>query len=140
MTSRSLRDGIAVAATVAAALLLALFFGFVGTMKSFAPLELLKQHHAWTTALPALPGRLVGLSELACAAALVLGLLLPGRRTWITVAAVILIVNQLVAAAVHLARGETEALPQNAILIGLLILAAAGARRWQTRIRDRARA
>lgn len=83
------------------ALLLAAFFGFVGWNKAFAPLAELARHGAWTVHLPEWLGRLVGWSELALAAALV-----------------------------HLARGETAALPQNAVLI-VILLALWGAARTQ---------
>ena len=112
---------------------LAAFFGFVGYMKSFAPLSTLEQHGAWTTALPTWLGRVVGLSELACAAALVLGLAWSARRGWARIAAAVLIVNQIAAAAVHLSRSEAEALPQNLLLIlmlGSLLLSLAA---WRKR-------
>ena len=134
------RDGfrhvlIAIAA-VALTVPLAAFFCFVGYMKSFAPLSTLEQHHAWTTALPAWLGRMVGASELACAAALVLGLVWSAKRGWARIAAAVLVVNQIAAAAVHQSRGESEALPQNLVLIlmlgGLLLSLAA----WRKRLVD----
>lgn len=106
-------------------LLLAAFFGFVGYMKATAPLALLAQHHAWTVWIPAPLGRLVGWSEMLCAVGL-LGLLAPGSVARVgSVAAAVLVVNQLVAAAVHLAQGEAAALPQNGVIIALLLVAAA---------------
>ena len=108
---------------------LAAFFAFVGYMKAFAPLAELRRHHAWTTALPDWTGRLVGWSEIACAAALILGSVLPGRRRWAMGAALVLLANQGVATAVHLSRGEAGALPQNAVLAVLLVATALLARR-----------
>jgi hypothetical protein len=121
--------------TCTLALLLAAFFVFVGGMKTFAPVQMLQQHHAWTTALPAWLGRLVGASELACALGLA-GTAVLRRPRLTSPLAVALIVNQLVASAVHLARGEVGALPQNAVLIGLLLMTAFCARVW-SRSRER---
>ena len=114
--------------TVAAMLiatLLAAFFAFVGYHKALAPLAELAQHRVWTLALPVWAGRIVGWSELVLAAGL-LGLWLPGQRRVARVSALILIVNQIAAGIVHATRSETDALPQNAVLIvllGLIVLA-----------------
>ncbi len=103
-----------------ATLLLAAAFTFFGWFKTFAPIATLAEHRAWTLALPEWVGRLGGASELVAAAALLVGLKYArlGRA-----AAVYLVVNQLAAAAVHLSRGEGDALPQNAVLIALCLLA-----------------
>jgi len=104
-------------------LLLAAFFLFVGWYKTFAPIADLARYHAWTLFLPLWAGRLVGGSEMACALALVAGQWPPlGRLA--RASALILIVNQIAAAAVHFRHGETAALPQNAVLITLLALVA----------------
>ncbi|MFM5925130.1 MAG: DoxX family protein [Novosphingobium sp.] len=108
-------------------MLLALFFAFVGWNKAFAPLEDLAHYHAWTVYLPEWLGRLIGWSEMALAA-LLLAVLVPGQRRWTAIAALALIANQLVAAAVHALHAETGALPQNGGLIALLGLIA-----YQTR-------
>nr|WP_246448022.1 DoxX family protein [Novosphingobium flavum] len=104
--------------------MLAAIFGFVGWNKAFAPLAELARHGAWTVHLPAALGRAVGWSELVCALAL-LGAVLPAGLCWCRSAALVLIANQLIAAAVHTVRGETAALPQNGVLIALLLLVAA---------------
>lgn len=109
------------------ALLLAAFFGFVGWNKAFAPLAELARHGAWTVHLPEWLGRLVGWSELALAAAL---LAVPVRPAIGRIAALALVANQIAAGLVHLARGETAALPQNAVLI-VMLLALWGAARTQ---------
>lgn len=117
-----------------AALLLAAAFGFFGYFKSVAPRAVLEQHHAWTTALPELLGRAVGLSELLAAALLVIfGAILPARARVAAGVALYAIVNQVCAALVHVVREEVAALPQNAVLAGLalLIIAAARTRRVQ---------
>ena len=100
---------------------LAAFFGFVGWNKAFAPLQDLARYHAWTVHLPEGLGRAVGWSEIALALGL-LCFLIPKLRRHARTAALLLIANQLAAALVHLSRGEAFALPQNAVLIALLLL------------------
>ncbi|MFD1612311.1 DoxX family protein [Sphingomonas tabacisoli] len=111
----------------AAALVLGAFFAFVGWMKTFAPVALLAEHHAWTVWLPESLGRIVGVSELGCAAALVVPIAFGRFAAVQRTSALILIVNQLVAAGFHAAHGEAGALPQNAVLIALLVFVAAAA-------------
>ena len=98
---------------------LAAFFGFVGWMKASAPLATLTQHGAWTVRLPEALGRVVGVSEIACALLLLVGLL-PRRARIGAASALVLIANQGVAAAVHAGAGESHALPQNAVLVAAL--------------------
>ncbi len=115
-------SGVRIIARIAA-LLLAAAFGFFGYFKSFAPRAVLEQHHAWTTALPDLAARVVGLSELLAAALLLIfGAILLTRRRVTAGVALYVIANQGCAAFVHIARGETGALPQNAMLAGLALL------------------
>jgi DoxX-like family len=107
----------------AAVLLLAAFFGFVGWNKAFAPLAELARHGAWTVHLPELFGRLFGWSEMTLAAAL-LAAMSPRWRHIARIAAWLLIANQIAAAAVHYAHGESAAMPQNAVLIAVLFVLA----------------
>jgi uncharacterized membrane protein YphA (DoxX/SURF4 family) len=102
---------------------LALFFAFVGWNKAFAALADLARYGSWTVYLPEWLGRIVGWSELLLAIGLLAGML-SDRRKLGQIAAVLLVVNQLAAAAVHFAEGETAALPQNAVLIVLLAFVA----------------
>ena len=120
------RHGLTVGVALVAAVLAA-FFAFVGYHKAFSPLAELAQHRVWTLALPEWAGRIVGGSELLCAI-LLLGYGVACTRMWAAAGALALIVNQLVAAAVHASRGEADAMPQNAILIGLLALVVLAAR------------
>lgn len=99
---------------------LAVFFAFVGWNKAFASLDDLARYHAWTVYLPETLGRAVGWSELATAAGL-LGALIPSGWAIGRVCALTLILNQIVAALVHVAHGESGALPQNAVLVAALI-------------------
>lgn len=113
---------IAIAAIIA--VLPAAFFGFVGFNKAFASIADLTRYGAWTIWLAETAGRAVGWSEMACAIGL-LGGFSARTRPLARLSAIILIVNQLAAAATHAAHGETGALPQNFILIALLGLVAA---------------
>jgi hypothetical protein len=118
------------AAAIPVALLLAAFFAFVGYHKAFAPLAELAQHRVWTLALPEWLGRTIGWSELLLAAIL-LSIAVPRLRAWAGTAALLLVINQLAAAAVHWSRAETDALPQNAVLVALLVLVGLAARHRQ---------
>jgi hypothetical protein len=112
----------AIAAVVA--VLIAACFAFVGYNKAFASLADLTRYGSWTIWLPETIGRLVGWSEMLCAVGL-LCIFIARYRHLARVAALLLIVNQLAAAAVHATHGETSALPQNVVLIALLALVAA---------------
>jgi hypothetical protein len=110
-------------------LLLAGFFAFVGYWKALGPIQGLTEHHAWVAGGPDWFARGVGWSELACAAAL-LGSSVAGLHRAVFWTALLLIVNQLVALAVHVSRSEAAAAgPQNLILIALLGLIAVHAHR-----------
>lgn len=118
-----MKRGAGMIARIVAALL-GLAIAFFGSFKAFAPLSVLEQHHAWTTALPDAVGRLVGVTELAAALALLLGAARARSIRFAVAGAIYLIVNQGLAAWVHVARGETAALPQNAVLAGLALFVA----------------
>ena len=103
-----------------ACLVLAAFFAFVGYWKAFGPIEALAEHHAWVAGWPAWFARAVGWSELACAAALA-GASFTGRSRLAFWTALVLIINQLAALAVHVSRGEAAvAGPQNLVLLAVL--------------------
>ena len=104
-----------------ARLLLAAFFCFVGYFKALGPWEVLVEHRAWVTKFPPVFARSVGWSEIALGVLLLAAAVRRLRRAsrW---AAVLLVVNQLFAAWVHFSRQELDALPQNAVIIALLVL------------------
>ena len=102
------------------ALALAAFFAFVGWNKAFAPLADLARYHAWTIYLPEALGRAIGWSEIMLAAGLLGTLTRQGLRI-ARCSALLLILNQLVAAAVHAFHGEAGALPQNGALVAALL-------------------
>jgi hypothetical protein len=112
-----------------ACLLLGAFFAFVGYWKAFGPIQALAEHHAWVAGWPDWFARTVGWSELACAAALVASSLagLRGVAFW---TALVLIINQLTALAVHVSRSEAAAAaPQNLVILAVLGLIAVQAYR-----------
>jgi hypothetical protein len=112
-----------------ACLLLAAFFAFVGYWKAFGPIEALVEHHAWVAGWPDWFARAVGWSELACAAALV-GSSFAGLSSAVFWTALVLIVNQLAALAVHVSRSEAAAAgPQNLVILAVLGLIAFHAHR-----------
>lgn len=105
------------------ALLLTAFFAFVGWHKLVSSMADLARFHSWTAFIPETLGRLVGVSELVCAA-LLLCAFWPAQRRLARVAAVVLIVNQVIAALVHWQQGESSALPQNVVLVAMLLVPA----------------
>jgi uncharacterized membrane protein YphA (DoxX/SURF4 family) len=109
---------IAQIAVFAIQLVLALFFLFVGGMKTAAPMAMLQLHHAWVASLPEPAARLVGISELFCAAAMILGLFLRRAVWWSGIAAWSLLANQVVAVIFHVARNEIAVSgPQNLLIV-----------------------
>lgn len=104
------------------AIALALFFAFVGGNKVLASIPDLAAHHAWTVWLPEWLGRAVGVSELLCALGLLAGIR-TDWRPWGRIAAGVLVINQIVAGAVHILHGEASALPQNGVLIAMALMA-----------------
>lgn len=113
---------------------LALFFAFVGWNKAFASLADLERYGSWTVYLPEWLGRIVGWSEMLLALGLPAGLLL--KRAFLTrFCALAPVANQLVAALVHLTHKEAGALPQNLVLIVMLLVVAQANRPgapWET--------
>jgi hypothetical protein len=112
-----------------ACLLLGAFFAFVGYWKAFGPVQALAEHHAWVAGWPGWFARTIGWSELLCAAALIASALaaLRGVAFW---TALVLIINQLTALAVHVSRSEAAvAGPQNLVILAVLGLIAVHAHR-----------
>ena len=112
-----------------ACLLLGAFFAFVGYWKAFGPIHALAEHHAWVAGWPAWFARTVGWSELLCAAVLIASALggLPRVAFW---TALVLIINQLTALAVHVSRSEAAAAGlQNLVILAVLGLIAVHAHR-----------
>lgn len=118
-----MKSAVCRALIAALCLVLALFFAFVGWNKAFASLADLARYGSWTVYLPELAGRIVGWTEMALALGLIAGLLPKGRKL-ARFSALALVANQIVAALFHLTHGEAGALPQNLVLIVMLLLIA----------------
>jgi hypothetical protein len=108
-------------ANAGAALPLAAFFAFVGYYKAFAPLAELAKHSAFTVHLPELLGRSIGWIEIACALALVAGIVWHRAGPAQIAAALFQIAEQGVSAWIHARHGEAAMLSQNALLAVLLL-------------------
>jgi len=115
-----MRAAIATLAWIAR-LLMAAFFCFVGYFKALGPWEVLQEHHAWVTQLTPGLARAVGWSEIVLGLALLVAAVPRLRRAswW---AAILLLVNQLLATGIHVSRQEFDAVPQNVVIIALLAL------------------
>lgn len=104
-------------------LLLALFHGFVGWHKAFAPLAELARHTAWTVHLPEALGRTIGWLELTLSATLIAALV--GHFKWPSAAragmsaAIAFVVLELISSWVHYRHGEVFMLKQNATSVGM---------------------
>lgn len=111
----------------AAAVLLAALYLMAGIMKGTQPIEKLAGQMKWPGQYPRLT-RFVGWAEVLGA----IGLIVPlwtGILAWLTpLAALCLVVVQILAIGFHLRRGEPQILPMNAVLLGLAIFVAWG--RW----------
>ena len=108
------------------------FSAFVGWNKAFAPLDVLRQHSAWTIHLPEMLGRAVGWLELAAVAALVLGLALPRFARWGLAGAAWISANHAVAGVVHVIHEEWHTLTQTGVV---LVLCAIWLWLWRARVR-----
>lgn len=101
--------------------LLAVAFGFAGAIKATAPIADLIEKMAWPGAMPEGVVRFIGVSELAAALGLTLPSLTRIKPGLTPLAAAGLVVVMVLAAILHVTRGELGSLPAN---IGLAALAA----------------
>jgi hypothetical protein len=106
--------------------LLFIAFGMAGLLKLGSPLDQLAQKMSWVSALPPWVVRFIGLSELSGALGMVLPSLTRIRPGLTALAGLGLAVVMLLAAALHLSRGELNHLPVNLVLGGLAALVAWG--------------
>jgi uncharacterized membrane protein YphA (DoxX/SURF4 family) len=108
-----------------AAGLLAVLYGMAGGMKAFQPIAKLDQMMKWPGQYPRLT-RFVGFAELAGAIGLILPLL-TNILAWLTpLAAIGLVVVQVLAIGFHLMRKEAQVLPMNVVLLALAAFVAWG--------------
>lgn len=100
-------------------LLLGAFHGFVGWHKAFSPYEELVKHSAWTIHLPIWLGKLVGWTELALTAALLVALLRPALARLGLWACAAFVALELVSSVTHYATQDGGSLGQNAVSVAL---------------------
>lgn len=101
-----------------ARLFLAIAFGFFGFMKTTLTMEDLSLHGAWVADLNPAIARAVGIFEIICAIAI--SPLVSWRHvTIVRGAAILLLLNQLMAILTHLLKGQSGALTLNALWCGL---------------------
>lgn len=106
--------------------LLAVLYLLAGTPKASWSILALSKRIDWAGKVPAWLVRFIGVAEIAGAIGLILPVL-TGILPWLTVAAAIsLIALQLCAAAFHISRGESKALPANAVLLLLALFVVIG--------------
>ena len=97
-----------------------------GTPKASWSITALSKRVDWMGKVPAWLVRFIGVAEIAGAIGLILPLL-TGILPWLTVAAAVgLIALQVCAAAFHVSRGESKALPANAVLLLLALFVVVG--------------
>ncbi|WP_396668260.1 DoxX family protein [Microbacterium sp. R86528] len=105
--------------------LLALVYLAAGATKLFQPKEKLAASMPWTEDFSAAGVKAIGAVELLGAVGLILPAITGIAPILAPLAAVGLVVVQIVAIIVHVRRGETKALPVNIILAALAVAAAA---------------
>jgi hypothetical protein len=112
----------------AAQIVLAALYLLAGGMKATRPITELAKRMGWPAQYPRLT-RFIGIAEVLGAIGLILPML-TGILPWLTtLAAVALVVVQVLAIGFHAQRGETsKSLPMNLVLLALAILVAWG--RW----------
>jgi len=113
---------LAFAVLILLALLLGGFSLFVGYNKALAPIEVLREHSAWTIHLPVLLGRFIGWAELLAATLLIGGLGIRHLARAGYFSAIWITLNHMVAAVVHVMHEEWHTLTQSAVVITLCLV------------------
>ena len=104
----------------AAQVLLALFYGFAGALKTFMPPEALPAMGLnYATEIPFLLLRFIGICELAGTIGILLPALTRIKPSLTPLAAVGFVAIQILAIGFHISRGETEVLPMNVIALAI---------------------
>lgn len=124
MTSGKVFGVLRLIVLVALTLLLGAFHGFVGWHKAFSTHEELVQHAAWTMHLPMWLGKLVGWTEMAVTAALLVAMVRPRLARVGFLACIAFIVMELAATVTHYVTQDGGSLVQNAVTISLTALLA----------------
>jgi uncharacterized membrane protein len=100
-------------------ILLATAFGIFGMMKATQPIDQLAEMMKWVPTMPPAFVRTLGVLEVLGAVGLLLPSLTRIKPRLTVIAALCIIVLQILAMGLHIMRGEAEALGLNAILIAL---------------------
>jgi hypothetical protein len=103
----------------AAQLLLAAAYALFGSMKMFQPLDELAKMMTWVPTLPHWFVRTLGTVEVLGAVGLILPSITSIMPKLTVVAALCILVHQLLAVSLHVSRGEFNVLGLNALLIAL---------------------
>jgi hypothetical protein len=110
-----------------AQILMAIFFGMTGYLKSLmAPTALAQMGVAWAADAPIGLLRFIGVSELAGAIGVILPALLRIQPELTPLAALGFAIIQALAIPFHIIRGETAVTPINAVLLALALFVAWG--------------
>lgn len=99
--------------------LLAIGFGFVGSMKAFSPMSELAANMDWVNGVPAFVPRLAGIAELLGAIGMIVPAITRIQPKMTIYAAYGLIAVMALAAIMHITRSEWSMIPSNIILAGL---------------------
>ncbi len=111
-------------------IVLALAFLMAGFMKTFMPLERLKQNMSWVAVTPAALVRFIGITELLGAIGLILPVL-TGIVPWLTIAAAVgLAVAMLCAVIFHAVRKEYSGITPGLVLLILAAFVVVGHLVW----------
>ncbi len=108
-----------------AQILLALLFGFAGSMKATKPIDELALNMPWVLVVPGLV-RFIGVSEFLGALGLVLPSVTRVQPKLTPIAAAALVLVMVLAAGFHALRGEWSAIVGNVILGGIAAFVAWG--------------
>lgn len=111
-----------------AQILLAVAFAMAGFMKATQPIADLAAMMGWPGQAPELLVRFIGVAELAAAFGLILPVLTGILPRLTALAALGLVVIQVLAMGLHIYRAELEVLPVNVVLLALAIFVMLGRR------------
>lgn len=101
--------------------LIGAFIIFVGYWKGFGPIPALTEHHAWVAGFPDWFARTIGYLEIISGIIIILPNKFNPRPYLLNIACLWLAFNQPVSSAVHYVRGELDSLPQNALIVAILL-------------------
>lgn len=125
MTAQPASKGLNIALWVAQGLLAAMYL-MAGGNKAFQSIEELSKMLPWATEMPSGLVRFIGISELLGGLGLLLPSILRIQPKLTPIAAIGLVVVQLLAAFFHISRGETQMIGMNALFMAIAAFIAWG--------------